>query len=260
MLGYLVTSRTRRQLLELLWVDGVAASASELARLAGVAYAGAYRELKNMAAARVAVVARSSGDEIYRANVDHRHAAALRTLLEPAALTKAGESVDSDVVAERLVSRSLPVFSSDPGLPSSEESTDLPLEGLLLAAVEIARRDATVARALPAFIARHKDQLDLPRLRRLAKSSETKHRVGFFLDLTGNLTGDAKLCAVAQQFADRRRKVPREFFVNDASSSYSRKLAEKRTPQIARRWGWLMNMGEDAFLQTLNKFRDHASV
>ncbi len=50
-LDYLVTSRSRRQLLRALWARGASGSVSELARASGVSFAAAHRELEAMRAA-----------------------------------------------------------------------------------------------------------------------------------------------------------------------------------------------------------------
>jgi DNA-binding IclR family transcriptional regulator len=48
MLDYLVTSRTRRALLHLLWVEGRSGSVSALARESGVNFSAVHRELDAM--------------------------------------------------------------------------------------------------------------------------------------------------------------------------------------------------------------------
>src|SRR5688572_850765 len=70
MLSFLVTSKARRRLLELLFGEGAEGSASELAKQAHVAFAGAYRELQEMKALGfvASAVPDAGGAEVFRAN------------------------------------------------------------------------------------------------------------------------------------------------------------------------------------------------
>ena len=55
---------------------------------------------------------------------------------------------------------------------------------------------------------------------------------------------------------DQRYTVPKQFF--EDQSELSQELAELRTPNLARKWGWRMNMGLDAFESTFEKFGNEA--
>jgi predicted transcriptional regulator len=81
LLSYLVTSRTRRELLLLLWRDRCEGSVSALARRARVSFAAAYRELGAMRTAGLARSRREGVATVYQANPDCPHAAILRRLL-----------------------------------------------------------------------------------------------------------------------------------------------------------------------------------
>ena len=82
MLDYLVTSKTRRNLLKLLWLDSVSGTASELAHKSGVAFAGAYKELKAMSESGLATLEWCNGKNVYTANRSHPMANLLRKLLK----------------------------------------------------------------------------------------------------------------------------------------------------------------------------------
>jgi DNA-binding transcriptional ArsR family regulator len=81
LLSYLVTSRTRRELLLLLWHDRAEGSVSALARRGRVSFAAAYRELGAMRTAGLARSRREGAATVYRANADSPHAGILRRLL-----------------------------------------------------------------------------------------------------------------------------------------------------------------------------------
>lgn len=135
-----------------------------------------------------------------------------------------------------------------------EPAPDVPdLEGALAEGVRLARRDATVARVLPLCFAKARPMLDRQRLLLAAKRVREKQAVGFFLALTGQLTGDRELKRWAATFRDRRVHDVRDFF-EAPSSPGSRELAERRTPELARRWRFRMNMGLDSFMGPLEKF------
>lgn len=83
---------------------------------------------------------------------------------------------------------------------------------ILVKGVGLARKDPTVARALPLGFWSAREKLDGASLRGLVKRPEEKHALGFFLELTGELGGDRRLNGLAEGFKDRRMIAEREFF------------------------------------------------
>ena len=83
MLEYLVTSRTRRALLHLLWVESRTGSVSALARASGVNFSAVHRELDAMKDAGLALAERVGPALEYRANSAHPAAGTLLQLLAP---------------------------------------------------------------------------------------------------------------------------------------------------------------------------------
>jgi hypothetical protein len=81
MLDYLVTSRTRRTLLHLLWAEGRRGSVSALARASGVNFSAVHRELDAMKEAGLALAERLGPALEFRANREHPHAGTLLSLL-----------------------------------------------------------------------------------------------------------------------------------------------------------------------------------
>ena len=130
-------------------------------------------------------------------------------------------------------------------------------ERVLAEALPLARQDATVARALPVALHRTRVRLDFPLLRRLAKERGQGRALGFFLELTSELSGDKDFAREARPLAAglRRRKRSSQFF--PVRSPSERRLAELKTPPAARRWGFRMNMSADSFA---SMFRKSAAV
>ncbi|MFH1262529.1 MAG: hypothetical protein V1495_03660 [Pseudomonadota bacterium] len=100
--------------------------------------------------------------------------------------------------------------------------------------------------------------MDYPVLRYLAKEAGELQTLGFFLDLTGTLAGRKSLKKAAQELIDRRVKYSEPFFRNGSPNKYVAALADRRTPPLARKWHFTMNMDMDDFRTFFRKFdRDH---
>ena len=251
MLDYLVTSRTRRALLELLWRDGVSGTATDLADKSGVAFAGAYKELKAMVESELAEVEWSNGRKVFSANRAHPMAGLLRKLVKQIKTKKSKYSEESEKLRENLAYLGLPVSAR-----KTAPEPDVTVEALLVEAANLAQEDASVARSLPVLFHKVRDTLDFDTLKHESWKKGNKHRVGFFLEMAGELSNNRRLTEASHCFLDHRYKVPRQFF--NKQSSLSQQLAEMRTPDLAKKWGWRMNMGLDAFESTYEKFGHEA--
>lgn len=247
MLNYLVASKTRRRLLRLLWVDGMKASVSELARMAHVSFRAAHKELNKMYAAHLAKRTVKGTATVFEANQDHEGAEALRSLLSQPSYNRFD---DEPHVRSWL---------STLGAPLPEEPTDrVPDVATVLAhGVKLARADASVARSLPVFVWKNRDKLDSKRARVVASQLGERHAVGFFLDLTGTLAGDRSLQEASASFRDLRRRSVQDFFVGQYSAM-ERQLADSRSPDTARNWQFRMNMTMDTFASTFRSFATDA--
>lgn len=124
------------------------------------------------------------------------------------------------------------------------------LERLVVGSLALARRDPTVARALPVLLWRQRAQLDLPKLRKLAQQRGRARALGFFLDLSGQLSGSRTLKRASK--APKRAPATRNFFAG-THTRLAKYVAEQNTPAVARAWGYRMNMGLDAFAGTFTK-------
>ncbi len=248
MFDYLVTSRARRQLLRRLWDDGASGSVSALARESGVSFAAAHRELDAMKAAGLAVAERDGVATVYRANRAHRQADVLAALLKPTA------PAHGDSEELRLQGR-LAALGAPLGGPAPMNRL-LPAEEVLADGLVLAHDNATVARVLPVAFWRQRDKLDYGRLRRAATLRDQRHALGFYLELTSRLGGDRRLVRRAIGLRDRRRTALRPFFTG-RRGPLARAAAQERSPALARRWGFVMNMELESFASA---FRKHVPV
>lgn len=209
MLEYLVTSRTRRELLRRLWLHGDRGSVSALARASGVSFAAAHRELEAMKAAGLACVERHGLEAVYRAENRHPEAAVLRSLLSP-----------------RDGSRELP--AEGPWGASAEDA--------LADSVVRSRGDVGIALALPFALWRQREQLDYAGLVQAATRRNERQALGLFLQLAGQLGGDRRLMLRASTLRDGRRTVVRPYFSPAVGATGVRPLP------LALRWGFVLNV------------------
>jgi hypothetical protein len=253
LLSYLVPSRARRRLLRLLWAEEAEGSVSGLARRAGVCFAAAHRELAAMRAEGAARAERSGADLVYRANPGYRPAVLVRRLLrEDAGPSGPPPAAECEMVRGWLAAAGAPLLVS-----RRSGGRVPPLEEVLAAGLAVSHHDATVARVLPLVFWRHRDQLDHGRLVRAATRRHERQALGFFLELTGLLAEDPRLASLSEPLRDRRRTRPRPFFAR-AQGRMALALARRRTPALARKWGYLINMDLDSFASAFGKHGEAA--
>jgi hypothetical protein len=241
---YLVTSRARRQLLRRLWVDKVSGSVSSLARASGLSFAAAHRELEAMKAAGLTVAERDGVATVYRANLDHPLAEVLMSLLTARA------PADTTLAEQRL--RGQLGALGAPLAGPSPKGHRAPAEAVLADGLVLAHHSPTVARVLPVAFWRQRDKLDYSRLERAATLRDERQALGFYLELTGQLGGDRGLVRRASKLRDRRRTALRPFF-SSGRGPMARAAAQKRSPAVARRWGYLMTMELESFASAFRK-------
>lgn len=248
LLPYLVTSRARRNLLRLLWVDRAVGSVTQLARRARVSFAAAHRELEAMRAEGLASSERVGPTLTYRANRKHPQAPLVRRLL------KEGTAADgTPTPAKDGRVRGWLAASGAPLLVSQRVSGRMPsLEKVLAQALTLAHDDATVTRVLPLVLWAQRDRLDYDRLVREATRLNERQTLGFFLELTGRLARDHRFASLSRRLRDRRRSRLRPFFARP-HGRMALAAARRKTPRLARRWGYLMNMGLDSFASAFAK-------
>jgi len=246
-LSYLVTSTARRRLLELLWRHDAVGSASDLARRARVSFASAYRELKLMEEFGLVSVHVEDGRELYAAASAHPDAELMRRLV--ATRSSSYPPDDEAAATTRRRARALGAPLPVPAEPVADEER----EQVVVDAVRLSRRDATLARVLPVVLWRQRHRLDRKHLKELARRAHEKHALGFLVALTAELSGDPSLDEWAEGLRDHRAKGVRPFF-ELPSARATRALADRRTPEVAARWGYRMDLDLDAFRSTFDKF------
>jgi hypothetical protein len=132
-----------------------------------------------------------------------------------------------------------------------------PLEEVLAEALALSHQDATVALVLPLVLWRHRNRLDHGRLVRDATQRDERQALGFFLELAGRLGRDPGLASLAEHLRDQRRTRTRPFFAR-AQGRMALALARRRTPALALRWGYLMNMDLESFASAFRKHGEAA--
>jgi len=120
-----------------------------------------------------------------------------------------------------------------------------PPETVFADAMKLSHESATVARALPLAFWKTRNHLDLDRLLKEGERRGQARTLGFFLDLTSRLSSDLTFERAAKKLRVRTLSRPVQFF--QPTTLRERKLAELRTPDVARKWGFLMNMEMDSF-------------
>lgn len=238
-----MTSRARRQLLRRLWADRASGSVSALARAAGVSFAAAHRELDAMKAAGLSVAERDGVATLYRANLAHPQAEVLTRLL---AATPPAHADSEQKLRGQLAALGAPLAGPAP------KRRRPPVEEVLADGLVLAHRSPTVARVLPVAFWRQRDTLDFERLERAATERDERQALGFYLELTGQLGGDQRLVRRARSLRDRRRVALQLFFAG-GRGAFARAAAQEKSPPVARRWGFLMNMELESFATTFHK-------
>lgn len=246
MLEFLVSSPARRRLLELLWRHDAVGSASELAERARVGFATAYRELKRMERFGLVSSRVVTAHEEYSAAVDHPDADLLRRLVRSKPVSTAPRTDDAERTRRRMRALGAPL----PYAPEAVADDDR--EQALVEGVSLAHRDATLARVMPVVLFRQWKDLDRKRLKDRARLAREKHSLGFLTALTGDLSGDRSMVRWAEGLRDHRVTGLRPFF-ELPSANRTRELAERRTPAVARDWGYLMDLDYESFQSAFEK-------
>jgi len=125
------------------------------------------------------------------------------------------------------------------------------LESALAEALKLSREAATLARTIPVALQKNRGRLVLKLLRDEADRWNERRTLGFFLDLTAGLAGNK---GFREEAARLHAEVPlrtAQFF--RPTTKRERQLAELKTPEVARRWGFRMNMGMDSFTSMFEK-------
>lgn len=199
------------------------------------------------------VVSERHGAELrYRAATDHPQADLLGQLARGGDETRRTASSVTPKLAEDDVRGWLQQLGAP--LQTSPARGKAPgLEETLSLALVLSHADPTVARVLPLVLWRQRADLDLESLAETATKLNERQTLGYFLELAGSLGRDRRLVAASRSLMDRRRRRPRMFF-SGPHGRHALAAAQKRTPRVAKRWGYLMNTGVDSFKSLFDKF------
>ena len=239
----LFQSATRSAVLDLLFVRGVTASVSELARRSGLSARSVGNEVRHLRPTGLILVETLGGADFVRANRKHVGARHLTALLQTP-LVPAIDPGDGKRVRESLAAWGAPLAGARPVKHHS-------LEAALLQGLQEAWKDGTVLRVLPTVLARHVGEVDWPSMREEARKQKLKAELGLLVELTAAVTENDELRAQANGLRDRRQKKMR--FLPEVKNRYEAELAKPRSPEVAGRWGFWMNMSEDSFRSVFEK-------
>jgi hypothetical protein len=240
MFSFLVSSKGRRRLLTLLWVEHASGTATQLAKRARISFTTAYRELQSMKRWELVRTVASGEGEVFSANSTHPQAKLLVELTAPA--PQRPTDPHATEVRAQLAQAGAPLRADLPGAPST------PTDELVLQSLLAARRDPEVARVLPVFLfQQHQLGLDLDRLAERAAAQGTRHLLGFFLALTARFSNDKALAKHARTLRDGRVK-NQELFLTTSSSRTGKAFA------LARTWGLRMRADLEWFESAFRKF------
>jgi hypothetical protein len=212
---------------------------SELARQGGLTPRAVAVEVRRLAGTGLVEVEAKGAADLVRPCRRHPAARALSKLLAFA----------GTVTPRRDPRPSLAAYGAP--LAGVAPSPEMPREEALVAGLLEARTDPTLLRVLPVMVLRNEGQLDWDDLRSRARRAKLKAELGMLLDLTAAASGHAGLHEQTHGLTDQRRRVPR--YLPEPASAFERRLADKRTPPEARRWGFRMNMSEASVREFVRK-------
>ena len=211
-------------------------------------FATVYEELKAMERRGLAHSERVGRQLVYEARWSHPMAAVLKALLTQSTLAVRGDADDDARPMAALRALGAPLGGG------GSSSGGLGLEEAVVRGFQLARRNASVARVMPVVLWVQRQNVDFPRLVQMSTRVGMRRVLGFYLDLTGLLSGDAVLRSLADDLVDRRVRRRERFFTHAASGLATARLERKNTPRVARKWHYSMNMGLDNFESHFKKF------
>lgn len=246
---YFLKSDEHRKLLELLVSGSTAYSKMDLAKLSGLPYATTHAEVAKLESLGLLSKQNSAGRVTYRMSLSPELKDALRLLFNL-------KGRDNAVTRESDLRDSLQELGAPLVLdvqPSAHFAPDQTPEETLVRSTLHAKKDPSVARTLPLALVRSFESLDPELLKYWATKLHAKQELGMFLELSAELANSPKLKKLSRRFKDKRVKETKDFF--ETNSPLLRKLSEKNTPDVARRWKFRMNMSMDSFQSTFERFK-----
>jgi DNA-binding MarR family transcriptional regulator len=247
--GYFLKSDEHRTFLELLVSGSTTYSKTDLAKLSGLPYATTHAEVAKLEATGLLVKEPSEGSTKYRMALSPE-------MKEAFLLVFNLKGRDQAVKSERDLRASLQELGAPlvlDELPAFRSFPEQTLEETLVRASVHAKKDPSVARTLPLALFRNFESLNQELLKYWATRLNAKQELGFFLELSATLSHSRKLKKLSRMFKDERVKETKDFF--ETTSPLMKKLAERNTPDVAKRWKFRMNMSMDSFQSTFDRFK-----
>ena len=131
----------------------------------------------------------------------------------------------------------------------------LSFEEVIVKALSFSRENPIVARTLPVVLAKNEARLkNFQKLREFVKHEGQENTLGFFLDLTSELTGNVFYKELSKEF-EQSEQAPQDFFLRfNEKGKYGKYVLNKNTPVIARKWGFSINISLESFQAVFKKF------
>lgn len=126
------------------------------------------------------------------------------------------------------------------------------MEETLAGALALSRRHLDVARAWPVVFARNREFVNLAQLVEEAVRLDQPRTLGFLLSVSRELMGDRSLLPYEQSLMATTRGVER--FFQRPRAWRVLELEERRTPEVAKKWGFTLNATLESFRTCFEKF------
>ena len=236
-------SRIRARVLRLLFVDCVEGSGAELARLAEVDGRGVREELAKLERAGLVVRHNEGRRTVAAADMNHPASGALRDFLTSFCKPVARPE-DTSKLRETLAAFGAPLLVG-------RKKAWTPLEEALLDGLAAARKDPIILRVLPIVLATLRSRVAWPQVKIQARRRRLAAELGMLVELTADLLGEPSLAEMVLDLHDRRYRKAR--FFPEVSGQFEARLAEDRTPEAARRWGFRMNISFESLKAAMEK-------
>lgn len=240
-LDTLFGSRRKLALLRALFCAEGPLTAAELARRSAVSLPQTVRILREYVRSAAATESEAYPKNVYRLGDQARQL--LAALFAQDGLCPEETSM---AVVQTMVSLGAPLMvHKQPAVALLNPEFALPY------AVRLSRQDPALLSTLPVVVRnlwrRHPEPSFWNAVRQEALHLGVERHTGMLLELVGHLLQDNKLTAQARRFACRRERRSLTAFRGWYRNRWERTLAEKRTPKVARSWGFLMNTDEADF-------------
>lgn len=245
---FLFKTESQKKLAQLVWAEKLEASVREFSLMSGLSYATAYEELHQMEKLGLVKKVFKGRSTMYSSFLSKEEQSVFKKLLP----SESEMWQKSSGFGAKLLELGLP-YSGNVQLLGRESVADL--EELVVRAVWKAKKNATLARALPVLLVKVLSGLNKHSLLYWAKKYNVKKELGFFVELTGVLSQDKLLKKLSHYFRDKRWSQDDFLFVKEKTmTGYQAQLVDENTPDLGKRWHLKMNMGMDSFSSLYLKF------